>query len=163
MRLFRLLALGDVARDAEQADDLALRIVHRSLGGQERARHAGGGHKLLERLGDARRHDKAVAFHHLPRVVRQEQGRVVLAQHFLTGFAHEPARRGVEHQITALGVLHIDCVRRGIDDELQQVLIVPEPRLHLLARGDVAADGLNFGEPAGGIEEGAVVKLACCA
>jgi hypothetical protein len=130
-RLFGTLAFGDVVRDAEDADRLAITIAAHTLG-DEVGRHltVADGH-AFERFGGSAREYFAIVFDEVAGGLGGIDVEVALADD-LAGRETDEARGGRVHEnVAALEVLDENRVRRRIDDGAQDVVAVrTRGRLH---------------------------------
>ena len=112
---------GNPARDAQQADDPAVRGAHRRLEGVVALQAAVGVLDVLLTLLDA-------DFGHHLRVglaegvgrCRRKEVAIVLAEDLFDRPPHDLGRRAVDQSKAALGVLEEDHVRAGIEQRRQQ-------------------------------------------
>ena len=132
----RLLALGDVRRDPDQADDAALLVAQRRLAREVSAI----GHGFLERHGLARLEHQALVLVQSDRVARLVAHRIPHLIPF--GATHGLEPRGVRHQHAALAVLGEDQVRGAGGDRVQQSVALAQRRARALERRGAAHDAL---------------------
>ena len=141
--LLRALERRDVARDADDAGDLAHAVVNGNLRHRGPNRLAGGTNLLLHLRDDglARGHDVLLVMHELPRQLRRVEVKIRLPDDLLRrGHAHALDQRFADLDEARLGVLEVDAVRDAIEQRLQQVAGVLQFLLRALEGSDVLAD-----------------------
>ena len=92
-------AIGDIARDAEQADHVAVRVAIRSLGGKKGVGNSGVGERHFVGLRSARLHHLSITIHDLMSGLGIEKFGVILAQDIFHAAPQEASAGGIHHQI----------------------------------------------------------------
>ena len=129
-RPFHILAHGDVARNAECADDLAIGVAQGPFGPEEGAGALAGEHGLLVGFLLSRLPHAAVGGHDLFRLLGREQAAIVVAEHRARRLVDDPCGSLVEQEVTPLLVLREDRVVRTVGDGGEQrVRLLQQPLL----------------------------------
>ena len=118
-----LLAFGDVARDAENADEIAVLVAVDALGRLKSAAHAVDDFGVLVRLGFAEPEHFLVVPRSLPGDFFGQQLVIGFAEDMPDGLADKPRAGLVDEQVAKLLVLDEDRVARAVDDRPQQAEI----------------------------------------
>ena len=116
-----VLAIGDVARNADQPEGRAAVVGPRKLARQENVdRAAGDRHPFLKHLRPARRHDGAVnGFDGVGHFGRQEVT-VTFAEHGADIRPQQVGRSRVDMDEAAFDILDIDGIGRALEDGVEQ-------------------------------------------
>ena len=128
-QLGRRAPLGDVARQTEDADHLALGPEERDLCRRDPGHRAVGPHLafLLADRGLARRHDPPFVGLRLGCVLLGEEVGVAEADRVVGAREPHPVRKGeADPREPALGVLEVDVVGRAPQERLEQVALVDD-------------------------------------
>lgn len=150
----RTPGICDVARDAEDADDPALGVAVRPLGGQVDPCHPRGLARLLAGQGDRLAHDPEVIVPDPARGLRVEQLGVVPAEDVLNR-PTDPAGTGrVDQEIAARAVLGDDGVIDPCDDGAEHRMILVRGGLGPDLLGDVASLGQEELDPIPRVADG---------
>ncbi len=153
-----LTALGDVARDAEGAGDVAPGVTVDALGRQVGAMRPADKVGVLVRLPRAPAQDAPVVLLGAPRGVRGEQSGVVPPEDLGDGPAEDLRARPVDQAIAPVQVFGEDGVGDPVHDGLEQPLTLPEGGLGPSALGHVHQDAIP-GDVAVGAPGGAGRRL----
>ena len=123
-RLVRALQLGDVVRDAVDAENLAVLVAIDALGHKIRPLARRAGRDPFERLGFAAGEHLPVGLDEAARVFFRIELEVVPADDVGGRLADEARECLVDEDVPALEILDEDLVRRRLDHRLQDVVAV---------------------------------------
>ena len=130
--VFGASALGDVAGNAEEADDATPLVAQRAFGRLHGDFLPLRVQQLVLRIARfPGSEDLSVRLHDDARVVAGEEDRVVIAERLCRAFAGYRGSRAVYQDVAALGVLGKDRVGGPLDDRVQQLLALAQRFLRL--------------------------------